>query len=383
MTPMLPEERVAAAFEHKPYDKPPIYQGGFSSRVASAILGREAYVGGEIQQYRESCALWDGPDAHVEFLERSRRDAFDLSETLNLDLVRPAYWRLTTRPTRKIDEHTFFYGSEDGNWHVRRFDPEHELFPVVERNPIPDIVPDELEKVVQAHEMRAEAYQPQPEHFTEHAAAQEEFANRRAVPGTGVGVAVPRDRVWLEAIVLRPDLVSRYVTATAVRAAKTAKLMAAMGLRYLMGGGDFASKNGPFYSPAAFRNIMLPALRLISDACHEAGAFHMFASDGNLWPVADDLFAGSGVDCFYEIDRRCEMDLGSLRQRFPRLTLMGGIASETLHTGTPEQVREETRGALEVAKEFGGVIVGCSNQIVPPTPMENFWAMMDVMANER
>ena len=87
---MLPKDRVAAAFEHRPYDKVPIYQGGFSSRVASAVLGREAYVGGEIQQYRESVAMWEGPDAHAEFVARSRRDAWDLVRKLDLDLVRPA-----------------------------------------------------------------------------------------------------------------------------------------------------------------------------------------------------------------------------------------------------------------------------------------------------
>ena len=383
MTAMLPKDRVAAAFEHRQHDKVPIYQGGFSSRVASAILGREAYVGGEIQQYRESCALWDGPDVHVEFIERSRRDAFELSETLDLDMIRPAYWRLATRPTRKIDDMTFFYGSQDGNWHFRRFDPEHELFPIVERSPQPELTPDDLERAVAAHEARSETYKPTPEHFGEHLAAQQEFGGRRAVPGAGVGVAVPRDQVWLEAVALRPDLVKRYVAATAANAAKNAELMAGMGLRYLMGGGDFASKNGPFYSPRSFREIMQPAISRISDACHAVGTYHMFASDGDLWPVADDLFSGSGVSCFYEIDRRCGMDLELLRKRFPGLTLMGGVASETLHTGTPEDVKEETRSALRVAQEYGGIIVGCSNQVVPPTPMENFWAMMDVLRSER
>lgn len=380
---MLPKERVAAAFEHRPYDKPPIYQGGFSSRVASAVLGREAYVGGEIQQYRESRALWDGPDAHAEFLERSRRDAFDLSETLDLDLIRPAYWRLHQKPARKINEFTFVYGDEETNWQIRRFDPEHELFPVIDRSPQPELSPDDLEKVVAAHEARAETHQPLPESFPEHLAALEKFGDTRAVPGGGVGVSVPRDRVWLEAIALRPDLVKRHVDTAAVRAAKIAEVMIGMGLRYLMGGGDFASKKGPFYSPKSFHEIMLPALTRVSEACHAVGAFHMFASDGDLWPVADDLFGASGVDCFYEIDRKCGMDLALLRKKFPRLTLMGGIASETLHIGTKEEVAEEARSALRVAREMGSVIVGCSNQVVPPTPMENFWAMMDVLHNER
>lgn len=383
MASMLPCERVAAAFEHRPYDKVPIYQGGFSSRVASLVLGREAYVGGEIQYYRESRSLWDGPDAHAEFLKRTLSDTFELSENLDLDMVRPAYWRMPTRPTRKIDDFTFVYGDESANWHVRRFDPEHELYPIVDRSPQRELTPDDLERHVEAHEARAEKYEPKPEQFLELLTAQKRFAGRRAVPGSGVGVAIPRDRVWLEAIVLRPDLVKRHVNTAARNAAKIAEVMVGMGLRYLMGGGDFASKTGPFYSPRSFHEIMLPALKSVSQACHAIDAYHMFASDGDLWPVAHDLFGASGVDCFYEIDRRCGMDLERLRKTFPKLTLMGGISSETLHMGTVEEVKEETRSALRVAKEYGSIIVGCSNQIVPPTPAENLWAMMEVLHNER
>jgi uroporphyrinogen-III decarboxylase len=105
----------------------------------------------------------------------------------------------------------------------------------------------------------------------------------------------------------------------------------------------------------------------------------MFASDGDLWPVAEDLFGASGVDCFYEIDRRAGMDLRLLRERYPHLTLLGGIASETLHMGTKEEVVQETLSALEVAKELGSCIIGCSNQIVAPTPMANVEAMMETL----
>jgi len=36
-----------------------------------------------------------------------------------------------------------------------------------------------------------------------------------------------------------------------------------------------------------------------------------------------------------------------------------------------------------VAKERGQIIVGCSNQVVPPTPLENFDAMMETLYENR
>jgi hypothetical protein len=380
---MLPRERIAAVFEHQPTDNVPIYQAGFSSRVASAILGRTAYVGGGIQQYREAVALWQGEAAHQEFLERSRRDAFDLIDTLDLDMVRTGYWRMARKPTRRLDEFTFMYGEEGDSWHVMRFEPATELYQIVSQREEREPTVEDLEATAEAAEAGAERYDPQPEHFPDLLAAIEEFGGRRGVPGQGVGVCVPREQPWLEAIVLRPALVKRYLAAQAECAAKVAACMGRMRLRYLMGGGDFAGKHGPLYSPRAFHDVMLPALDRISGACHEHGCYHMFASDGDLWPVADDLFGASGVDCFYEIDRRAGMDLARLRDAFPHLTLMGGIASQTLHTGTKQEVIEETLDALRVARERGSIIVGCSNQVVAQTPMENFWAMMETLREYR
>jgi hypothetical protein len=381
--PMLPKERIAAVFEHQPTDKVPIYQAGFSSRVASAVLGREAYVGGAIQQYREARALWEGEKSHQEYLERSRQDAFDLMHALDLDMVRTIYWRMNEKPTRRIDENTFLYGDPEGTWRVMRFSPETELYQVAERSPAPEPKVDDLEKRVEAAERGAEAYDPKPEHFPDLIAAKEEFGDHRGIPAGGVGICVPRETVWLEAIVLRPDLVGRYLMTQARRAARVAACMKELGLPYCPGGGDFASKHGPFYSPKAFHELVLPALKVACEGCHKHNCYHMFASDGDLWPVADDLFGASGVDCFYEVDRRAGMDLTRLRDTFPHLTLMGGIASETLHTGSREDVIEETLSALQVAQERGSIIVGCSNQIVPPTPIENFEAMMDTLREYR
>jgi uroporphyrinogen decarboxylase len=387
---MLPRDRVLAVFEHRPTDIVPTYQAGLSSRVASAVLGREAYVGGGIQQWRESKALWDGEDAHREFLERSRQDAHDLARALDVDYVRPSYWRKNEKPTRRIDAHTFMFGDPDDSWYVMRFDPDTELYQVVDTSPGAVQTPRassatlaDIERHVEAAERSAERYEPGPASFADAAAALEVFGHERAVPGAGVGICVPREAIWLEAVALQPHLVARYLNAQAERAVRNAACQAGMGLRFLQGGGDFAGKNGPLYSPKAFHELMLPALQKVSAGCHEHGCFHMFASDGDLWPVAEDLFGASGVDAFYEIDRQAGMDLRRLRERYPELTLMGGISSETLHVGTREQVVAETLSAIEVAKQTGSIMVGCSNQVVAKTPIGNFMAMIETITNYR
>ena len=375
---MTGKERVMATFEGREFDKVPIYCAGLSSRIASHVLGREAFVGHGMQRYRESVARWEG--TLDEFEERTRTDVLEASEKLDLDLVRPAYWRYAHDPIARIDENTFKYGEEDGHWWVSRFDPETELFQEIDRAPRPEGTIEDVRRAADYAEANAETAQsPSPDSFKDLQVAIEYYGEERAIPGSGTGVAILRERHWLEAMALEPDTVRRYLVARAKINCKTIPVMAQMGLKILFGGGDFAGKNGPLYGPKAFHHCMLPALQIVSKCCDEHDVWHFFASDGNLWPVAEDLFGNSGVQGFYEIDRRCEMDLEVIRDTFPHLKLCGGIASETLHQGTVEDVVAETRSALEVARRRGQIVVGISNQVVPATPLENFDAMMETL----
>ena len=382
---MSPRERVLAAFEHKPTDKVPIHHIGFSSYVASIILGREAYIGGGIQQWREAKALWEGEDSHQEYLERSNQDALDIARVMEHDLLRLSYWRMATKPTKRIDEYTFLYGDPEENWHTMRFDPDTELYQIVDRYP-PKQEPtlESIEQNILAQERSLENYHPKPESFAGTRAIMETHGKEYAVRIGGGSLGIPNNsQAWLEAVALRPDLVARYLDAQAERAARNMEGLAAAGAKLIFGGGDFASNKGPFYSPKAFHELMLPGLQKIADACHKYGMYYLFASDGNLWPVADDLFGNSGVDGYYEIDRRAGMDLRKLREKYLHLVMIGNISSHTLHIGTKEDVIEETLSCLEEAKRSGGVIVGISNYALSGTPEENIWAMVETIRENR
>ncbi len=382
---MNSRERIDAVFDGRTPDHIPVCHLGFSSDVASALLGREAYVGGGIQQWREATALWQGEDAHQGFLERSFRDAVDIALLCEHDIIRPSYWRYNRKPTRRLDENTFLYEyGPEADWKVLRYDPQSEQCNVFDYAPRPELVLEDLDRVVEAAEEAAQAHDPAAErHYATELRAQALLGHERVIRVSAGHIDIPTDAAWMQATVLRPDLVGRYLDAQMERAVREFRFLSGKGFRYFFGGGDLASNDGPMYSPRTFHELMLPRIQRIAQACHACGGRLLYDSDGNLWPVADDLFGASGVDGYYEIDRRAGMDLGQLRRHFPELTLMGNMSSITVATGSADEVIAETRSCLEEAHRSGHIIVGTSNYFVPHTPIANVRAMLETIARYR
>lgn len=376
---MVPRERVLRALRHKPTDKVPIYHVGFSGRVASLILGREAYVGGGIQSWREARALWEGKNAHDEFLERSLRDAFDLAVTTEQDILRLWYWG-SAKPTEKIDEYTFLYGNPEEDRYIMRFDPKTELYQMIaqsERNK-------NIEYNIKKREKALTNYCPDIEEFAQIKKVVKKLGTRYAIRVPGGGIGIPPNVKWLETVALRPDLIVRHLDIQTEKTLKKINVLAKLGVKFVfVGGDDLASNKGPLYSPQVFRKLMLPRLRKITSLCHIYGMYSFINSDGCLWPIAENLFGRSGIDAYLEIDREAGMDLKKLREQFPSVTLIGNISSRTLHRGTEQEVIKETLSCLEIAKEKGSIIVGVSNYLVPGTPKENIWAMIETLSKHR
>ncbi len=375
-------ERVRAVFEGRKPDVFPVCHIGFSSEAASHVLGREAYVGGGIQQWREARSLWEGEEAHGEFLKRSYEDAVELALRTGNDILRVGYWRFNKRPVKRLDENTFLCASGDGKDRtVLRYDPPSEQAHIFPYEEAPRTA-DDLARSLDVEEESLEGYDPERT-FEFELRAQWEMGRGKAIRVGGVGIGVPHETEWLEALILDPDLVERKLDLQSRRARKTIEALAPLGFKYFFGGGDFCSNAGPMYSPDHFRTLVTPRLREVSGACHAHGAYHLFASDGNLWPVAGDIFVEGRVDGYYEIDRRAGMDLIRLHARFPDLVLVGNISSHTAHTGTPEDAREEALDCARVAEVTGKVIVGVSNYFVPGTPPANVDAVLDAVKEAR
>ncbi|MCX6993520.1 MAG: hypothetical protein NT011_10310 [Kiritimatiellaeota bacterium] len=380
-TPLTSKDLIEKTFRKEKTSRIPVNHRGFSSKAASYILGREAFVGGGIQKWREAKSLLEG--WHAEYLERSFQDATQISQVTGQDMMRVQYWRFNQKPTRKIDDYTFLF--EEGpkeTWQIMRFDPVSEQCHVEPCYP-QALVAKKLYESAQAMEKGAAAYQPTKEALHTELRAQALFGDKVIEIGGG-GVGIPHDTtLWLEAMLLNPEIVEAHIRGQVAWARKTIPFYVQHGLRIVLGGGDFASNTGPMYSPALFRRLILPGVKEIAAICHQCGAYYMFASDGDLWPVADALFGESGVDGYYEIDRRANMDLLRLRQTFPKLTLLGNISSHTVALGSPDDIKAEVRSCLEVAHTHGGIIVGISNYIQPETPPHNIDVLLQTIDENR
>ena len=140
------------------------------------LLGRDAHVGGGVTQWMEATALWEGPEAHAEYLRRCRQDAYDVATAAHCDIIRPSYWRMSEKPAKRINKYTFLYGDPDGDYAVHRFDPDTELYQVIDqRNSGAPKTVDDLEQTVRESEKRLETYRPAPEDFSEAFDARKHF----------------------------------------------------------------------------------------------------------------------------------------------------------------------------------------------------------------
>jgi len=378
---MTSRERIQAAFAHREGDRVPLFEMSIAADTASEILGGQALTGMTYLRYREAAAWMRGPEAHGEFLEQMTHDVAALARAMSLDMVH-CPWRLGSQPSAQLDEHTFLFGDPDGDYTVRRFDPEAQSFDAVEHHsaapPIRD--PDELEPQVESAERHAISPGPIDPNaaYPWHVAMMARYGDEFEISGAA-GLGLPYDSVWLMACAERPDLVARLLDARVAMVCRQLEAQAALGIRYVCGGGEMAGGSGPIYGPRVFREIVLPRVKRVVARCHQLGQTLIFCTNGCVWPIERELFVDSGIDGYGYIDHESGMDMARLKARHgDRITFWGNVpCSSLLHNGTPAQVEEFTQRLIDVGAPGGGLLVGSSNYIVPGTPARNVMAMVD------
>ncbi|MBD3182713.1 hypothetical protein GF312_10495 [Candidatus Poribacteria bacterium] len=143
--------------------------------------------------------------------------------------------------------------------------------------------------------------------------------------------------------------------------------------------GDLAGEDTTIMSPTHFREYIKPYHKEIVDYVHDKGLKIIKHSDGNLWPILDDLVE-VGFDGLHPIQPQC-MDIGEVKEYLAgKVCILGNIdCRDLLVNGTVEEVEETVKQTIEKAAPGGGYIITSSNSIHPGVKTENYLAMVEAV----
>jgi len=184
----------------------------------------------------------------------------------------------------------------------------------------------------------------------------------------------------LMAIAAEPELVSALVTMSVDVNLAMAKEAASRGAKIVYTGDDYAGDSGPLMSPGHFRELFYPGLCRVIRGFKELGLKVIKHTDGMIWPLMD-MILDSGIDCLDPIDPIAGMDLGEVKRKIgSRVALKGNVDCAHLMTlGSPAEVAEATRKALQAGMPGGGFILSSSNSIHSAVKPGNYRAMLETL----
>jgi len=141
---------------------------------------------------------------------------------------------------------------------------------------------------------------------------------------------------------------------------------------------DYCFNTGPFLSPEMFSQFVTPYLARQTEGFHEMGMYAIKHTDGNIMPVLDQIIS-TKPDALHSIDPQGGMDLGEVKRLIgDKVALCGNVHCGMLHSGTVEEVIEDSKRALAQGKPGGGFFFTTSNTPFIGMPLQNYLAMLDV-----
>jgi len=143
---------------------------------------------------------------------------------------------------------------------------------------------------------------------------------------------------------------------------------------------DTAYNESLMFSPEFIREVMYPNIKKIIDALKSCGYKVMFHSDGNKWPILDDIIS-FGTDIVEPCETMATMDVKKLREMYPDTAFGSPIDCQILLAhGTKEEI---AAACWQVLEDCGGkrLLTGSTSEIHPDIPVENAMTMYDIFRN--
>jgi uroporphyrinogen decarboxylase len=128
---------------------------------------------------------------------------------------------------------------------------------------------------------------------------------------------------------------------------------------------DLAYKNGPLFSPRAYRDQLLPYHKQVVDFCHAQGWPVILHSCGNITSLVPFLIE-AGFDCLQALEVKAGVDLGFLVKEYGKhLCFQGGVDVRTFWAEDESEMEEEIKRKLAIGMASPGGYIFHSDHSIP------------------
>ena len=157
--------------------------------------------------------------------------------------------------------------------------------------------------------------------------------------------------------------------------AAVAERVCQLGFDVFVSTDDMAHKQGPLFSPAVFRDLVLPRYQRVSQNITLPWVVH---TDGNVLPFVEYLI-DVGVTGLHPIENGA-MDIRQMKREYgDRLCLLGNVDLNILGLGTPDDVDREVRELIRDIGPGGGYIVTSGNSLASYLDPANVVALSEAV----
>ena len=136
-------------------------------------------------------------------------------------------------------------------------------------------------------------------------------------------------------------------------------------------GEDIAYKNGSLISPAIFREFMLPHYKRITSFLRNSGINIIIVDTDGDFRELIPLFLEGGITGFSPCEVQAGVDIVKVRQKYPKLQILGGLDKIKIAAGRKE-IDQELESKLPFMLQQGGYVPHIDHIVPPDVPWENF-----------
>jgi len=354
------------ALNHREADHVPTGEFAVDYKVIERVLGRETLLRAKTKYIK---ALWAG--RRNEVVEAMKKDTVEFTLKTGLDMVSvglvPGRNQKFDVP-KQIDSDTW----EDRAGNILRYSEATEDIMVLQEGT--KRVPPEVSRQF-APDPNDESRWELLRYVVEKLGKTHYIFARPGGDAIGFGSALGIQRQWLS-LADNPKQHAESRLKAAKGMGQRLRRFLDEGCDAIFLGEDYGHNLGPFMSPKQFREVFFPALKIQCEEIKSIGSPMLFHSCGNNRLILDQMVE-AGIDLYQAIQTVEKID--EIKKLYgKKITLMGGVDSDTLCRGTVEDVRREARFAIQHCAPGGGFILASSHSVMIAAKYDNFMAMLDM-----